>query len=99
MCPRSDYKVIAPYVGTRIKQCHHGACVGIDASEIRSFVRVAAVTRERESAGIVGCLRAASKRYVRHGKQSAASPAAACGNTRKRCLRAFEQFPGDFGPS
>lgn len=50
----SDQKVFAPYVRTRTKQCHHGACVGIDARKVRPFVRVAAVTRERQSTWIVG---------------------------------------------
>jgi hypothetical protein len=50
----SDYKVIAPYVGTRIKQCHHGACSGIDARKIRSLVSVAAVTCQRQPGGIAG---------------------------------------------
>ncbi len=50
----SDYKVIAPGVSTRIEQCRHSARVGIDAREVRPFVRVAAVAGEREAAGIAG---------------------------------------------
>ena len=52
--PASDDKVIAPYISARIEQCHHSARVRIDARKIRSLVRVAAVTGESESAGIVG---------------------------------------------
>ena len=97
-----NHKVLAPGVGTRAKQCHHGACAGIDARKIRPFVCVAAVTRERQSAGIV-CSSVLPRNdmfdIVRQGKRSGASPAAACGSTHKRCLRAFEQFPEGLDPS
>jgi hypothetical protein len=50
----SHDKVIAPYVSTRIEQCHDATGFGIDARKIWSFVGVAAVTGERESVEIVG---------------------------------------------
>jgi len=50
----SDDKVVAPGVSTRIEQCRHSERAGIDAREVRPFVRVAAVAGERQAAGIVG---------------------------------------------
>ena len=44
----SNDKVIAPGVSTRIEQCRHCARAGIDAREVRPFVRVAAVAGKRE---------------------------------------------------
>ena len=50
----SDHEVIAPGVSTGMEQRRHGARIGIDACEVWSFIRVAAVTGERETAGMVG---------------------------------------------
>jgi len=41
--------VINPRVLTRIEKRHHGVGLRIDAGEIRPFIRIAAVTRERQS--------------------------------------------------
>jgi hypothetical protein len=49
----STDKVITPSVSTRIEQCRHRARGGIDAREVRPFVRVAAVAGEGEATGIV----------------------------------------------
>lgn len=46
-------KVITPGVSPRIEQCRYRARIGIDAREVRPFVRVAAVAGEREATGIV----------------------------------------------
>ena len=48
-----DDKVIAPYISTRIEQCHHGARVRIDARRLGPLYALQ-VTGESESAGIVG---------------------------------------------
>jgi hypothetical protein len=47
-------EVIAPVVLTRMEKRYHGVRVGINAGEIRAFIRVAPVTREGESIGRVG---------------------------------------------
>ena len=49
----STDKVITPSISTRIEQRRHSARVGIDAREVRPFVRVAAVAGEREAVGVV----------------------------------------------
>ena len=50
----TDREVSAPSISTGMEQWHHSAALGIDAGEVWPFVRVAAVTSEREIAGIVG---------------------------------------------
>ena len=44
--------MIAPDILTGIEQGHGGVGVGIDAAQIRSFVRIAAITREGQGTGI-----------------------------------------------
>ena len=46
--------MIAPYISTRVEQCHYGTRVWIDARKIWAFVGVATVAGERESVEIVG---------------------------------------------
>ena len=46
-------EVIAPGIVTRIEQRHNGSAIGIDAGQIRSFIRIAAVTRERQRTRLV----------------------------------------------